>query len=125
MQFRAGNNLVLYTRASCRLRCLTTYNRLVQRFLANEEIDVSNLLERSRAAKLELEECILELLGNSPSGLRNAQIADALDLRSDFDGRQKDYLSYSLLGGLLKAGKIDRDQRTKLFTVSDKAKLPV
>ena len=86
---------------------------------------MNNLLERSRAAKLELEECILELLGNCPSGLGNAQIADALDLRSDFGGRQKDFLSYSLLGGLLKAGKIDRDQHSKLYTVSDKAKPPV
>ncbi|MDE0147940.1 MAG: hypothetical protein OXM58_06175 [Rhodospirillaceae bacterium] len=86
---------------------------------------MSDLLERSRAAKIELEECILELLCTCPSGLRNAEIAEALDLRSDFNGRQKDYLSYSLLGGLLKAGKIDRDQRTKLFTVSGKAKVPV
>lgn len=85
---------------------------------------MSNLLERSRAAKLELEECILELLGNCPSGLGNAQIADELDLRSDFDGRQKDFLSYSLLGGLLKAGKITKDSRTKLYTVSKKTKPP-
>lgn len=80
---------------------------------------MSNLLERSRAAKLELEKCIIELLGNHPRGLKNSQIADELGLRSDFDGRQKDYLSYSLLGGLLKTGEIVWDKQTKLFTASE------
>ena len=85
---------------------------------------MSNLLERSRAARSDLEVCILELLGKYPQGLRNSQIAVDLDLRSDFNGKQKDYLSYSLLGGLIKLGKVSWDQHTKLFTLSEEARPP-
>ena len=64
-----------------------------------------------------IQEAILELLSQNPQGLRNADIARLLDLRSDFRGRQKDYLTYSVLGGLLAANRVSRDDETKLFTV--------
>ena len=64
----------------------------------------------------QIETAILNLLERHPEGLRNAQIAEHLDLRSDFRGRQKDYLTYSVLGGLLHRGKVARDEKTKLFT---------
>ena len=62
-----------------------------------------------------MEEAIIKLLQTHPRGLRNSQIADLLGLHSDFRGNQKDYLTYSLLGGLIAKGKITRNDETKLF----------
>ena len=64
----------------------------------------------------QIEEAIFKLLAANPQGLRNAQIADLLGLHSDFRGRQRDYLTYSVLGGLLAKGKAVRSDETKLFT---------
>ena len=63
-----------------------------------------------------VEEAILKLLDSNPQGLRNTQVADLLDLRSDFRGRQRDYLTYSVLGGLIAKGKAYWDQQTKIFS---------
>ena len=63
-----------------------------------------------------IEDAILELLSRNPQGLRNSEIARSLDLRSDFRGRQRDYLTYSVLGGLLDRHQISWDRETKLFT---------
>ena len=62
-----------------------------------------------------IEDAILMVLESNPAGLRNAQIADLLNLRSSFLGRQRDYLTYSILGGLLDRGLVARDEQTKLF----------
>jgi len=64
-----------------------------------------------------IEEAIIELLSQNPQGLRNADIAEQLKLRSSFRGRQKDYLTYSVLGGLLATRRVSRDDETKLFTM--------
>ena len=39
-----------------------------------------------------------------------------LNLRSDFRGRQKDYLTYSVLGGLMRQGRVAWNKETKRFT---------
>jgi hypothetical protein len=64
-----------------------------------------------------IERAILQVLGAHPQGLRNADVAEKLGLRSDFNGRQKDYLTYSVLGRLLRTGRVERDEKTKLFRV--------
>lgn len=64
--------------------------------------------EKAAKARLELEEAILEYLGQHPDGAINNQIARDLGLESDFDGRQKNYFSYSVLGGLMKRGLVTR-----------------
>lgn len=45
----------------------------------------------------------------NPNGITNSDAASLLGLRSDYRGRQKDYLSYSVLGLLLREGKIVRE----------------
>ena len=45
-----------------------------------------------------IEDAILRLLEAHPQGPRNAQIADALGLRSSIRDRQRDYLTYSVTG---------------------------
>jgi hypothetical protein len=64
--------------------------------------------ERAKSARQELEAAILDYLKSRPNGAINNEIAKELGLESDFEGRQKNYLSYSLLGGLLKSGQISR-----------------
>lgn len=51
---------------------------------------------------------ILELIRINPEGITNADAASLLGLRSDYRGRQRDYLSYSVLGLLLRESKIRR-----------------
>lgn len=55
-----------------------------------------------------LKRAILETIEAHPGGITNAEIADALDIRSDYAGGQKDYLPWSILGLLLNEGKIQR-----------------
>jgi uncharacterized protein len=63
-----------------------------------------------------IEEATIRLLEKHPEGLRNCEIAEELGLRSEFRGKQQDYLTYSILGGLLRKGQVTWDQKTKLFT---------
>jgi hypothetical protein len=74
---------------------------------------------QAQAGLKQLQEAILALLRRQPDGLRNAEIAEALSLRSDFRGRQKDYLTYSVLVGLIHQGRVDWDQKTKVFTARE------
>ena len=57
--------------------------------------------QKAQRAVTELKEAALELLEEFPSGLRNVDVADQLDIRSSHLGRQQDYLSWSVLGLLL------------------------
>ena len=56
---------------------------------------------------------VAKLIEVNPLGATNAEVASMLGLRSDYEGKQKDYLSYSLLGLLLRQGRIFRDDSTK------------
>lgn len=76
-------------------------------------------LKQAQAGLKQIEEAIVALLKRRPDGLRNADIAESLSLRSDFLGRQKDYLTYSVLGGLIHQGRVARNQETKRFTACD------
>jgi hypothetical protein len=58
-----------------------------------------------------LKEAVLEIVNNHPKGLRNAEIADKLGIRSDYLGSNKEYLSWSVLGLLLNEGVIKRKGR--------------
>lgn len=44
----------------------------------------------------------------NPTGITNSETASLLGLRSDYGGGSKDYLSYSVLGLLLREGKLER-----------------
>ncbi len=75
-----------------------------------------NSRELAQLGLQHIEDAILRLLDANPQGLRNVDVARALELRSDFPGRQRDYISYSVLGGLLARGLVDWNQQSKLFT---------
>ena len=66
-------------------------------------------MEKAQIGLQFLKTAILELVRVNPAGITNADTASLLGLRSDYQGRQKDYLSYSVLGLLLREGKIQRN----------------
>ena len=67
-----------------------------------------------------LEEAILEILAQKSDGLRNAEIAEILEIHSDYLGEQKDYLSWSVLGLLLNESKVVR-KGNKCFVAGKEA----
>ena len=79
-------------------------------------IQSEELRSLAQAGLQQIEQAVLRLLDANPQGLRNSEIAELLDLRSSFRGRQKNYLTYSVLGGLISRGRVDQDETTKLFT---------
>jgi len=65
-------------------------------------------VERAQLGLEFMKAAILELAKANPGGIKNSDAASLLGLRSDYRGRQKDYLSYSILGLLLREGKVKR-----------------
>lgn len=65
-------------------------------------------VERAQLGLEFLKTAILELAKANPDGILNSDAASLLGLRSDYRGKQKDYLSYSILGLLMREGKIAR-----------------
>ncbi len=63
-----------------------------------------------------VEQAILMLLETRPDGLRNSQIADLLGLRSSIRDGQRNYLTYSVLGGLMARGEVVQNRETKIFS---------
>ncbi len=59
-----------------------------------------------------LKEAVLEFAKVNPKGT-NSDTASLLGLRSDYGGGSKDYLSYSVLGLLMREGKLAREGSSK------------
>lgn len=67
-------------------------------------------VEKAQLGLALLKAAVLDLArANQPSGISNSDAASLLGLRSDYQGKQKDYLSYSVLGLLMREGKMKRD----------------
>jgi len=60
-----------------------------------------------------LKDAVLELAKANPKGVTNSEAASVLGLRSDYGGGSKDYLSYSVIGLLMREGRLDRDGNSK------------
>jgi len=74
------------------------------------------LKDRAQQGLSLIKEAILNALAQNETGLTNSQIAESLDLRSDYQGGNKDYLTWSVLGLLLNAGQVRRENR-KYFLI--------
>lgn len=70
-------------------------------------------VERAQLGLHFLKSAILEMTKANPAGVTNSDLASLLGLRSDYKGHQKDYLTYSVLGLLLREGKVVRDPIAK------------
>ena len=74
-----------------------------------EDIMTLNDLQiNSRSAIEILYKTILELLRMYPNGLTNSEIAQKLELKSSHENAQYNYLTYSLLGNMIKDGLIKK-----------------
>jgi uncharacterized protein len=83
-------------------------------------MDPQGSKEKAQQGLALLKDAILEVMRARPDGVSNAEICDVLDIRSDYGGGQKDFLSWSVLGLLLNEGRVRRTgerQSTKYFIV--------
>jgi hypothetical protein len=67
--------------------------------------------QKAQRGLADMRSAILELLEGHPNGLRNVDIADKLGIRSNYLGKNQDYLSWSVLGLLLNDGLVARSGR--------------
>lgn len=68
----------------------------------------SGVKEKAQLGLSLLKDAVLELAQANPAGITNSETASLLGLRSDYGGGSKDYLSYSVLGLLMREGKLER-----------------
>lgn len=67
-------------------------------------------LERAQVGLDLLKEAVLELAQANAEGISNADASKALGLQSDYGGGSKDYLAFSVLGILMREGKLARTE---------------
>lgn len=60
-----------------------------------------------------LKSAVLELAQANPDGITNSDTAKSLGLQCDYLGGSKDYLSWSILGLLMREGKMIRGESKK------------
>lgn len=73
----------------------------------------SGVKEKAQLGLLLLKEAVLEFAKANPAGISNSDAASLLGLRSDYGGGSKDYLSYSVIGILMREGKVERNVGSK------------
>ncbi len=66
-----------------------------------------------------IKSAVMELAKANPDGIKNSDAAKYLGLQSDYGGGAKDYLSYSILGILMKEGKIERNEKKRHVAISE------
>jgi uncharacterized protein len=70
-------------------------------------------VERAQIAVSLLKESIFELALANEQGVTNSDIVHSLGLHSDYLGGSKDYLSWSILGLLMREGKLKRVEKKR------------
>ena len=75
-------------------------------------------VEQAQLGLSMLKDAVSKLVDANSDGLSNSEVAGILGLRSDYKGRQKDYLSYSVLGLLLRERRVVRREGRKPKHVS-------
>jgi hypothetical protein len=67
-----------------------------------------------------LRNAIVGFVSEHPNGVTNAEIAEGLDIRSDYEGENHDYLSWAVIGLLLAEGRLryERRGRSKVYFVA-------
>lgn len=66
--------------------------------------------EKAKLGLQFIKEAILEFLQVNPKGIKNAEFARYLGLQSNNAGKQKDYLTYSILGLLMQENRIKKNK---------------
>jgi uncharacterized protein len=73
----------------------------------------SGVREKAQLGLALLKDAVLELAKVNADGVSNSDVASLLGIRSDYGGGSKDYLSYSILGILMREGKVERSKTNK------------
>ncbi|MDR0770376.1 MAG: GIY-YIG nuclease family protein [Burkholderiales bacterium] len=73
----------------------------------------SGCYERAQCGLNLLKDAVIELAKANSSGITNSDVSKFLGLQSDYCGGSKDYLSFSVLGVLMKERKIKREDGSK------------
>jgi len=77
----------------------------------------AGITEKAQIGLELLKSAILELAQANPDGITNSDASKSLGLQSDYAGGSKDYLSWSVLGLLMREGKMIRGDERKHRTV--------
>ena len=70
-------------------------------------------VEKAQIALEHLKSAVFETTRANKDGVTNYEVAKCLGLQSDYGGGSKNYLSYSVLGILMREGKLKRLQNKK------------
>ncbi|MGE5055002.1 MAG: GIY-YIG nuclease family protein [Acidobacteriota bacterium] len=73
----------------------------------------SGAVEKAQIALDHLKSAVFEITKANQGGVTNYEVAKCLGLQSDYGGGSKNYLSYSVLGILMREGKIKRLETKK------------
>jgi hypothetical protein len=73
----------------------------------------TGVVEKAQIGLELLKSAVLELAHANPEGITNAATSKTLGLQSDYAGGSKDYLVWSLLGLLMREGKLVRDEQRR------------
>ena len=89
----------------------TLYNSVIpksiRRKVDNKVTVPSGALEKAQLGLKLLKDSISLLSEENPDGITNSDCAHYLGLQSDNEGKQQDYLTYSVLGLLIKEGSLE------------------
>ena len=84
------------------------------RVTARQQVIVpTGAVEKAQIALEHLKTAVFETTRSNKEGVTNYEIANSLGLQSDYGGGSKNYLSYSVLGILMREGKVRRLQNKK------------
>jgi len=73
----------------------------------------SGVVEKAQVSLEMLKSAVLELAQANSTGITNSDATMSLGLQSDYRGGSKNYLAYSLLGLLMREGKIVRGEQKR------------
>lgn len=101
----------------------TLYNtvipKTIKRKIDKNIIIAPGSLEKAQLGLKLLKDAITELATENKAGITNSDCAHYLGLQSDNEGKQQDYLTYSILGILLKEGVLTnkKDGRKRKYFI--------
>jgi hypothetical protein len=85
----------------------TVIPKTVKRKIDNHVVVPNGSVEKAQIGLKFLKDSITSLSEENPEGITNSDCAHYLGLQSDNEGKQQDYLSYSILGLLIKEGVLE------------------
>lgn len=85
----------------------TVIPKLVKRRIDDKIVVPQGTVEKAQLALKLLKDAITSLALENPQGITNSDCAHYLGLQSDNEGKQQDYLTYSVLGLLLKESVLE------------------